>query len=256
MAIGCFPQLPAQRQDVSPQPLPSAPLLAAVPFASASHHVTQSFQSYTARSTGTKLCPQQPLAIHSQPSVTGTENFPYQQFYSPFSGPVEIVPQQNLESNRLIQETAATSYLTHYSPPSPVKPVELDFHQLPTADPRHLSDELTFACSISNELPNIFEYLEDDEDLETPLTPFEPPTELEPWLDSMALQSDLYHNGPGSLAKNDFIDNISPVRRHAQSSNLNSCCFSSSHKSSTPQLTELSCGLISKGRSFSFYRQD
>lgn len=244
MAIGCFPQLPAQRDDVSPQPLPSAPFLAAVPFASASHHVTQSFQSYTARSTGTKLRPQQPLAIPSQPSVTGTEHLPHQQFYSPFSGPVERIPQQQLESNRLVQQTAATSYLTHYSPPSPVKPVELDFHQLPTADPRHLSaDELTFACSISNELPNIFEYLEDDEDLETPLTPFEPPTELEPWLDSMALQSDLYHNGPGSLAEDDFID-------------LNSYCFSSSQMSSTPQLTELSCGLISKGRNFRFYRQD
>ena len=239
MGIGCFPQFPTQRHDVPSQPLQSAPFLAAVPFASATRHV-----AYTARSSGTQLCLQQPLATPSLPSDTGTEQLTYQQVYSSglFPGSVQRLPQQQLESNRL----------THYPPP-PVEPVEPNFHQLPAADPRGVADEFPFSYSVANELPHIFGNVEDDEVLDRPLTPsFEPPTERKPWRDSMVIQSDLNHSSPGSLAKEDFA---SSSHRLVQPNNFNSCCFSSNQMSSPP-LTELSCGLISKGRSFSSSRQE
>ena len=238
MGIGRFPQFSAQRHEVSPQSLPSAPFLTAFPFPSESHHVTQSLQS------GTQ---QQPLAISSLPSVTETEQLPYQQAYSSGLFPVSVqrLTQQQLDSNRL----------THYPPP-PVKPVEPGFHQLPVADSRRVTDEFPLFHSIATELPHILGNAEDDEVLDRPQTPsFEPPAEREPLWDTMAIQSDLYYNSRDSLANGDFIENASPSYRHAQPNNFNSYCFSS-NQMSPPPLTELSCGLISKGRSFSFYRQD
>lgn len=256
VGFGCYPQFPAQRHEVPPQPLHSAPFLAAAPFGSASHHVTQSFQSFTARSSGTQLYLQQPLPASSPPYVTETERLPYHQAYLPFPGPLERFPQQQLETNRLVQQTAASSYLAHHPLP-PVNPVEPDFHQLPAAESRRLTGEFPFSYSIAKELPHIFGNLEDDEFLNRPLTPsFEPPAQREPWWDTMALQSGLYHSSPASLTKEDFTDNASPSYRHVQPSNFNSCCFGSSQMLSPPPLRELSCGLISKGRSFSFYRQD
>ena len=129
MGIGDFPEFSAQRHDVS--------------FASASHHMTQSFQSYTAHCTGTQLHLQQSPSL---PNVKALEHLPYQ-LCIPFPGPSERIPQQQLVSNRPAQQTAATSHLTHYPPPA-VKPVEPDFSQL----------------------------------LDHPLTPsFELPTDPEPW---------------------------------------------------------------------------
>ena len=238
------------------QPLSTAPFKAAVPFASASHHMTQSFQSYTARSTETQLRPRQPLTTPSLSSVAEPEHLPYQQVYSPFSGAAEMIPQQQVLGSRLVQQTAATSRLTHYPPPA-VKPVEPDFHHLPAADSRKLADEFPFCYSVGKELPHIFGNLEDDQVLDRPLTPsFEPLTEHEPWWRTMETQSDLYYSSPASLAKEDFIDNASSSCRHAQPSNFSSCCFGSTQMSSSPPLTELSSGLISKGRSFSFQRQN
>ena len=103
-----FQQSPAQRHDVPQQQRPTAPFLVAVPFALASNDVTQSFQSYTACSTGTQLLPQQPLTMPSLPSVTEPEHLPYQQVYSPFPGSAEIIPQQRVVGSRLVQQTEAT----------------------------------------------------------------------------------------------------------------------------------------------------
>lgn len=254
--VGCFPQFPAQRSEVQKHPLPTAPFLAPVPFPSASHHVTQSFQSYAARSSGTQRRLQQPLAIPSLPSVTGSEHLPDRQVYSPFPDPVQTLPKQQLESDPLVRQRGASSRLTHYPPP-PVKPVEPDFHQLPAADSRNLADEFPFSYSIAKELPHIFGNTEDGQVLDRPLTSFfEPPIEREPWWGTMAIQSDLYHSSPRSLTREDFTDDASPSYRLVQPNNFNSCCFSSSPMSAPPPLTELSCGLISKGRSFSFYRQN
>lgn len=252
IGIQGFQQSPVQRHDVQQQPLPTAPLLTAVPFASASHHMMQSFQSYTARSTGTQLLQQKPLPMPSLPSVTEPEHLPHQQAYYPFPGSAEIIPQQRVVGSRLVQQTEATSHLTHYRPPA-VKPVKPDFYQLPAADLIHLADEFPFSYSVAKELPHIFEYLEDDQVLNRPLIPsFEPATEPEPWWESKAVQSDLYHSGPANLPKEDFIDNASPSDRHAEPSNFNSCCFGSTQVLSS----DLSSGLISKGRSFSFHRQN
>ena len=256
MGIEGFPQIPAKRHDLPQKTLPTAPFQAAVPFASASHHMTQSFQSYTARSTGKQIRPQQPLTTPRLPSVTVPEHLQYQQLYSPFPAPAERIPQQQVVGSRLVQQTAATSRLTHYPPPA-VKPVEPDFHHLHAADSRHLADEFPFSYSVAKELPQIFGNLEDDQVLDRPLTPsFEPLIEHEPWWGTMETQSDLYYSSPASLATEDFINNASSSCRHAQPSNFSSCCFGSTQMSSSPPLTELSSGLISKGRSFSFQRQN
>ena len=256
MGIKGFPQTPVHRHDMPQQPLSTAPFKAAVPFASASHHMTQSFQSYSARSTGTQLRPRQPFTTPSLPSVTEPEHLPYQQLYSPFPGPAEMIPQQKVVGSRLVQQTAATSRLTHYPPPA-VKPVEPDFHHLPAADSRHLAVDFPFSYSVAKELPHIFGNLEDDQVLDHPLTPsFEPLIEREPWWSAMEIQSDPCYSSPANLAKEDFIDNASPSRRRVQPSNLNSCCFGSTQMSSLSLLTELPSGLISKGKSFSIDRQN
>ena len=256
MGIADFQQSPSQRHAVPQQPLLSAPFPTAVKFASASHHKTQSFQSYTARPTGTQLRPQQRLPMPTLPSVMELEHLPYQQVYSPFPGPAEIIPQQQIVGSCLAQQTAATPRLTHYPPPA-VKPVKPDFYQLPATDSIHLADQFPFSYSIAKELPHIFGNLEDDQVLDRPLTPsFEPPTEPEPWWETTAIQSDLYHSSPANLTKEDSIDNASPSCRHAEPSNFNSCCFGSTQVLSPQPLTGLSSGLISRGRRFSFQRQN
>ena len=170
-------QFSAQRHDAPKQPRPTAPLLAAVSFGSASHQMTQSFQSYTARCAGTQPRLQQSSSV---PHAKAHGHLPHQ-LCLPFPRPTERIPQQQVVSSRLAQQTTCTSHLTHYPPPAvePVKPV---FSQLPAADFRHLTDEFPFSYSIAKELPHIFGNLDDDEILDRPLTPsFEPPTEPEPW---------------------------------------------------------------------------
>ena len=244
--FGCFPQFPAQRHDVPKQP--NAPFLAG----SASHHMMQSFESYTARSSGAQLRLQQPLAVSNLSSVVGPEHLPYQQVYSPFPGTDQRLPQRQLEIEPLARQAETPSHLTHYPPP-PVKPVEPDFNQHPAADSRRLADEFPFSYSIAKELPHIFGNFDDQDCLCHPLTPsFEPPTERDPWRDTMALRSDLYHSSPGSLMEDDFTDDALRSYSHVQPNNFNSCCFSDNQISAPPLSTEL----ISKGRNFSFHRQN
>lgn len=172
MGIEGFPQFPDQCHDV-----PKQPRLNAVSFESASHRMTQSFQSYTARCAGTQPRLQQSSSV---PHAKAPGHLPHQ-LCLPFPRPTERIPQQQVVSSRLAQQTTCTSHLTHYHPPAvePVKPV---FSQLLAADFRHLTDEFPFSYSIAKELPHIFGNLDDDEILDRPLTPsFEPPTEPEPW---------------------------------------------------------------------------
>ncbi|KAJ7355085.1 hypothetical protein OS493_027874 [Desmophyllum pertusum] len=119
-------------------------------------------------------------------------------------------------------------------------PVQPEFHQIAAADSRCLTDEFPFSYSIAKELPHIFGNVDDDEVLDRPLTPsFEPPTECESWWDSMALESDHYHGnsarspGPSCSNLNRPYEMLSP-----------------------PRIGELSCGLMPKGRSFRFFRQE
>ena len=173
MGIDGFPQLPAQHHDAQNQLMSNAPFLAADLFASASHNMTQSFQLYTARLTGTQLSLQQSASV---PHVKAPEHLPYQ-LCLPFPGPTEKIPQQQVASSRFVQQTAATSQVEH----CPAKAVKPDFSQLPDAGSRHLTDEFPFSFSIAKELPHIFGNL-DDEVQDRPLTPsFEPLTESEPW---------------------------------------------------------------------------
>ena len=252
VSFGGLPQFPAQIQ-VPSQKLPSPQLLSVVQSASASQQMTQ---SYAASSSWRQLYPKQPLPVPPVSGVKEVGPLPFQQSHPPQLGPVHRIPQRQPESSQLVQHTAATPYPA-YHPLPPVDPVELDIHQLPAADSRRLTDEFPFSYSIAKELPHIFGNFEDDEVLDRPLTPsFELPIPREPWWDTMAAQSALYHSSPASLTKEDFIHNGSPNYKHVQPSNFNSCCFGSSQMLSPPPLSELSCGLISKGRSFSFYRQD
>ena len=174
MGIDGFPQLSAQHHDVQNQPMSTAPFLAADLFASASHHMTQSFPSYTARLTGTQLHVSLQQSV-SVPHVKAPEHLPYQ-LCLPFPGPTVKIPQQQVASSRFVQQTAATSQFEH----CPVKAVKPDFSQLPDASSRNLTDEFPFSFSIAKELPHIFGNLEDDEVLERTLTPsFGPLTESE-----------------------------------------------------------------------------
>lgn len=152
-----FPQFPAQCHDMPNQPRATTPFLAAVSFASASHYTTQSFQSYTARCTGTQLRLQQSPSV---PHVKAPGHLPHQ-LCLPFPGATERIPQQQLASNRLSHQSAATSHLAPYPPPT-IKTVKQDFSQLPAADSRHLTDEFPFSFSIAKELPHILGILEDD----------------------------------------------------------------------------------------------
>jgi len=167
--------------------------------------------------------------------------------YSPFPGTDQRLPQQQLESEPLARQAETPLHLTHYPPP-PVKPVEPYFNQHPATESRRLADEFPFSYSIAKELPHIFGNFEDHDFLCRPLTPsFELPTERDPWRDTMPLQSDLYHSSPESqFTRDDFSYS------HVQPNNFDSCCFSDNQISAPPLSTEL----ISKGRTFSFHRQN
>ena len=235
--FGCYPQFPVQSQ---------------VPFASASHQVTQSF----ADSSTTQLRFQQPLPVRSPPVATETAPLSYQQIYPPFSDPVRRNPQQEPEISCFHQQTAVPPYPAHHSL-LPVNPFKPDIHHAPAADSRRLTDEFPFSYSVAKELPHIFGNLEDDEVLDRPLTPaFEPPTDYEPLWDSLPRQSDQFHSDPDSLAKQDFIDCALPDNRWlTQPNSYNSCCYGS-NKMISPSIRDISCDFISKRRSYGLCRQD
>ena len=244
VSFGRIPQFPMQIQ-VPSQRLPSTPFPTAVPLASPSHHVTESYAAYTA---GTQLYPQQPFPVPTPTVAVETGSLPYQQAYRPFPSPVHRIQQQKPQTNYLAEQTATSTYFAHLSQP-PVNPVEPEIHHVTAADSRCLTDEFPLSYSIAKELPHIFGNLEEDEVLDRPLTPsFEPPNGCE----SLAPESDQFHGNPVSLPREDFIMDVSPDSRHF---NYSSCCYGSSEMSSS-QSRELSFGFISKGRSFRFCRQD
>ena len=246
VSFGRFPQFPAELQ-VSSQPLPSTPFQATVPFASASHLVTESFAAYSA---GTQLYPQQPLPVPSSLVAIKTGPLPLQQGYLPFTDTLNRISQQ--QPTRLVGPTSAPSYPAYHSL---VNPVEPDIHQVTVTESRCLADEFPFSYSIAKELPHIFGNLEEDEVLGRPLTPtFEPPAECEPLWDP--LESYQYHGNPASMTKEDLAVEASPEHGNPHASSLSSCCYGSGEMSAPPPVRELSSGFITKGRTLRFCRQD
>ena len=168
---------------------------------------------------------QAPLESALNPVMRATAAEPVtlrcQQFYSPFRAPMRRITQQYPGTNYV--ETAASAY-----PPCHSVPPEI--HQIPNTDHNSLADEFPFPYSIARELPHIFGDMDGNEDLECPLTPsFEPVSER------------------STLPSEDF---------DVQSSRYASCCLGSYEDSSVPPTRDISCGYLSKGSNFRFYRQD
>jgi len=152
---------------------------------------------------------------------------PGQQFYPPFRAPVRRITQQYPGTDYV--ETAASGYLPRHSAKNLVS-VPPESHQVPNTDHNSLADEFPFPYSIARELPHIFGDMDENEDLECPLTPsFEPVSER------------------STLSSEDF---------EARSSRYASCCLGGYEGSSVPPTRDISSGSVSKGRNFRFYRQD
>ena len=235
-----FPQFPAELQ-VPSQPYPSVPFQDTMPFASASHHATESFAAYSA---GTQLYPQQLLPVPSPFAVTKTGPLSYQQAYLPLTDLLHRISQQ--QPTRLVQPTSVQPYPAHHSL---VNPVEPDILHASVTDSRCLADEFPFSYSIAKELTHIFGNLEEDEVLDRPLTPtFEPSADFEPLRDLLASESDQFHANPAIGA--------SPELRNFHASSFSPCCYGNSEMSTPLPSRELSRGFITKGRSFRFCRQD
>lgn len=159
--------------------------------------------------------------------------------------------------NQQQQHTVTASFPARRSLPM-VNPVEQDIPQLPAVEPGRLSDEFPFSYSIAKELPHIFGDLQEDQFPKRPLTPsFDAPTDCDPLWDLLALESSDQTKGNQASPRNaDLVDYVSSNHRRVQPSSLNSCCFANGDRLSSPPLGELSCGFVSKGRSFRFCRQD
>ena len=86
-----------------------------------------------------------------------------QEVYSPLAdtGHSLTLLQQQPQTKRLVQQTAAPSHPVHRSPPPINHAVQSDIHRDGAADFRSL-DEFTFVYSFAKDLPNIFGNLEDD----------------------------------------------------------------------------------------------
>ena len=153
------------------------------------------------------------------------------------------------------QHTATSSFPARRS--LPLVNSEQDIQQLPDLEPRRLADEFPFSYSNAKELPHIFGDIEEDQFLKRPLTPsFNAPTDCDPFWDISSLVSDQTKGNQASPSNADLVDCFSPNHRRVQPSSLNSCCFGNGDLLSSPTLGELSCGFISKGRNYRFYRQD
>ena len=153
---------------------------------------------------------------------------PRQQLYPPFRAPVRRITQQYPGTDYV--ETAASAYPPCHSAKNLASPAPPEIHQVPNTHHISLADEFPIPYSIAKELPHIFGDVDENEDLECPLTP-----SFEPVSESLTLSSE------------DF---------DAQSSRYASCCFGSYEDSSVPPTRDISCGFVSKGRNFRFYRQD
>lgn len=155
------------------------------------------------------------------------------------------------------QPTGAAASFPAHQPLPLVNPVEQDIHQLPAIQPRNLADEFPFSYSVAKELPHIFGNLQEDQILDRPLTPsFDVPTGHDPLWDPLVLESDQTKGNQVSPSNAVLVDCFSSNYRRVQPSRLNSCRFGNGDLLSSPPLGELSCGFISKGRSFRFCRQD
>ena len=187
-----------------------------------------------------------PLAVPVPTPVAGPAPLHYQQPYSPFPTPVRMTTQLRPETN--FGQTAASSYTTHRSMPAgdPVA-VPPEDHQDPAAEFKSLADEFPFSYSIAKELPHIFGNVDEDEVLDRPLTPsFEPAIEFDSLSESSSLDSDQSVES-STHADEDFTDCYQPR-------SYDSCCFGSSE--SFPLIRDISCGRLSTGKSFRFFRQD
>ena len=174
---------------------------------------------------------QAPLESALNPIMKATAakpvTLPCQQFYPPFRAPVRRITQQYPGTDYV--ETAASGYLPRHSAKNLVS-VPPESHQVPNTDHNSLADEFPFPYSIARELPHIFGDMDENEDLECPLTPsFEPVSER------------------STLSSEDF---------EARSSRYASCCLAGYEGSSVPPTRDISSGSVSKGRNFRFYRQD
>ena len=187
------------------------------------------------------LCSSQFLAIAQPVSAS-------QQITQSYAGRSSWTQQQ--------QHTTTSSFPARRSLPL-VNPDEQDIHPLPAVETRRLTDEFPFSYSIAKELPHVFGNLQEDQFLNRPLTPsFDALTDSDPLWDPLALESDQIKGNQASPSNADLIDCVPPNYRRVQPSSLNSCCFGNGDLLSSPPLRELSCGFVSKGRSFRFYRQD
>ena len=149
------------------------------------------------------------------------------------------------------QHMTAESFPARLSLPL-VNRAEQDIYQLPAAEPRRLTDEFPFSYSMAKDLPHIFGNLQEDKILSRPLTPsFDAPTDRDPSWNPLALESDQAKENQASPS-----NAVSPNYGRVQASRLNSCCFGNGDLLSSSASRELSCGFISKGRSFRFCRQD
>jgi len=213
-------------------------------------------QLHAASSSLTKLDPEQNLPGLPPSSIKEIGSLPFQQGHPLQPGPGHRISQHQLQSSQLVQHKAAPLFPARGSLPL-VNPVEQDIHQLNAVQPKRLFDEFPFSNSTAKELPNIFGNLQESQILNRPLTPaFDTPPDCDLLWDILALESDQTKENQSSSRNENFVERASPNYRRVQPSRLNSCCFGNSHSLSSPPLEELSCGFISKGRSFRFFRQD
>ena len=141
-------------------------------------------------------------------------------------------------------QTAASSYPS-MSSGNPVA-VSPESRQVPAAEFKSLADEFPFSYSITKELPHIFGNVDEDGVLDRPLTPsFEAVIEFDSISESSSLDSDQSVESP-THADEGFADCEQPRR-------YNSCCFGNSEP--LPLITDISCGVVSKGRNFRFFRE-
>ena len=187
-----------------------------------------------------------PRAVPVPPPVAEPVSLQYQQPYPAFSTPVAMISHLCPETNFV--QAAASSYTTHRSMPTgdPVVVLTEDYQDR-AVEFKSLADEFPFSYSIAKELPHIFGNVDEDEVLDRPLTPsFEPAIEFDSISESSSLDSDQSVES-STHADEDFTD-------YDQPRSYDSCCFGSSEP--LPLIRDISCGRVSTGKNFRFFRQD
>ena len=247
-----FPQFPAQKQKSSQQ-LCSSQFQAISQRASTYEQLTQ---SYAASSSWQKLDPKRNLPGLPPSSIREIGSLSFQQGLPSQPGPAHRIPQHQLQSSQLDHHTVGPSFPARRLPPLE-NPVEQDIHQLSAVEDSRLVDEFPFSNSTAKELPHVFGNLQESQTLNRPLTPcFDTPPDCDLLWDILALKSDQTKGNLSSSSNENFVERASPNYTRVQPSQLNSCCFGNGDLLSPPRLGELSCGFLSKGRNFRFFRQD